>query len=111
MLWSDYYKDLNIPTSWENTSWGNDELPSFVSDQDTCKGYIVWIDSYDLDIRKDHSEFILGYKDKLMPRFHIYNCYGSSDLLFSSDDFDAVVSWINDNPKTEEQIQETKEML
>ena len=111
MSWINYYEDLNIPTTWENTSWGNDELPSFVSDKDHNKGYLIWIDSHDLEIRKDHAEFIMGYKNKLMPRFHVYNCYGCDELLFSSDSFDDVIAWIDNNPKTEQQIQDTKEVI
>ncbi len=109
MDWATYYDDLNIPSTWENTSWGNDELPSFVSDEDQNKGYLIWVDSHNIDIRADHSSFIYGLKDELAPRFHVMLHYFSYEPLLVSDNFDEVVKWINDNPKTEQQIQETKE--
>ncbi len=28
--WEDYYADLDIPEGWENVSYGNDALPSFL---------------------------------------------------------------------------------
>jgi hypothetical protein len=28
--WKNYYTDLDIPESWENISYSNDELPSFM---------------------------------------------------------------------------------
>jgi len=28
--WKNYYKDLDIPKTWENVSYSNDELPSFI---------------------------------------------------------------------------------
>lgn len=40
--WTDYYKDLNIPTTWENVSYCNDELPSFMHNK-----FQVWIDQPD----------------------------------------------------------------
>ena len=47
MMWTDYYKDLPIPSDWENVSYGNDELPSFA-----CNGYQIWIHSPDIEERK-----------------------------------------------------------
>ena len=35
--WGDYYSDLDIPEGWENVSYGNDALPSFISDKDNIK--------------------------------------------------------------------------
>ena len=46
--WEDYYKDLDIPKDWENISYGNDELPSFL-----YKDYQIWINSPLLSERKE----------------------------------------------------------
>jgi len=29
ITWDQYTSCYDIPTEWEDTSWGNDELPSF----------------------------------------------------------------------------------
>ena len=40
--WGDYYSDLDIPEGWENVSYGNDALPSFISDKDNIKGCLLY---------------------------------------------------------------------
>tara|TARA_R110002020_G_scaffold51588_6_gene145982 strand:- start:1998 stop:2348 length:351 start_codon:yes stop_codon:yes gene_type:complete len=116
MNWEDYTKDLNIPKTWVCTSYGNDALPSYTSGEGdfgepNYEAYHIWIDSLDTEERKANSKDIYGLDDELAPRFHVVLCYGHSDNAFYSDDFDAVVKWINDNPKTLDQIKETKEYI
>jgi len=48
LTWHDYYKDLDIPKDWENISYSNDELPSFL-----YKDYQIWINSPLLNERKE----------------------------------------------------------
>jgi hypothetical protein len=75
------------------------------------EAYHIWMDSLDTEERKANSKDIYGLEDKLAPRFHVVLCYGGAENLYVSDDFDAVVRWINDNPKTPDQIKETKELI
>ena len=111
MNWEEYTKDLDIPETWQNVSYGNDALPSYMSGEiDDYSAYHIWADSHDIEERKANSEDIYGLKDELAPRFHVVLCYGNPENVYVSDDFDAVVKWIKDNPKTPEQIEETKEL-
>tara|TARA_R110002072_G_scaffold43374_1_gene121926 strand:+ start:116 stop:448 length:333 start_codon:yes stop_codon:yes gene_type:complete len=110
MNWENYITDLEIPETWVCTSYGNDALPSFISSEDEG-GYHIWIDSHDAEERKANSEDIYGLHDELAPRFHVVLCYGNPENVYSSDDFDSIVQWIKDNPKTPEQIEETKEYI
>jgi hypothetical protein len=50
--------------------------------------------------------------EEIKPRFSVSLCYGYLDGdLFQSDNFEDVIKWIDDNPKTEEQIKLTKEYI
>ena len=110
--WKNYTKDLDIPDNWDDTSYGNDALPSYMSDKiNEYHAYHIWIDSHDAEERKANSEDIYGLHDELAPRFHVVLCYGNPENVYSSDDFDSIVQWIKDNPKTPEQIEETKEYI
>ena len=133
MKWKDYTSDLDIPEKWVNSSYGNDALPSYISaprdrhwtEQGFAKikvifqkksteyydGYHIWIDSHDINERKENSLDIYGQDDELAPRFHVCLYYGHDEFAFKSDDFDAVAQWIKDNPKTPEQIEETKKYI
>ena len=98
--WPTYYADLEIPANWVDVSYGNDELPSFHSEIDELKAYQVWIGSPN-DRESDR-----------LPRFCVSLCYGSDcGDFFQSDSFEDVLQWIKDNPKTEEQIELTKEYV
>tara|TARA_R110000765_G_C18427473_1_gene545130 strand:- start:82 stop:459 length:378 start_codon:yes stop_codon:yes gene_type:complete len=107
--WNEYYADLDIPNTWTNVSYGNDALPSFLSEKDEHKAYQVWVDSFNKKERAINSKDIYGL-DTLAPRFHVSLCYGENDL-FSSNNFDEIVKWINENPKTKTQIELTKEYI
>jgi len=112
MNWTDYYKDLSIPKEWVNVSYGNDALPSFITEQNVHKAYHVWIDSWCEKERALNSKDIWGYEDKLADRFSVSLCYESQENdLFMSNNFDEVVEWINKNPKTKEQIKLTKKYI
>tara|TARA_R110002033_G_scaffold150846_1_gene187591 strand:- start:1219 stop:1752 length:534 start_codon:yes stop_codon:yes gene_type:complete len=56
MMWTEYYKDLPIPSDWEDVSYGNDEYPSFA-----CNGYQIWINSSD---KKEREESYIGLGNK-----------------------------------------------
>mgnify|MGYP003139965009 FL=1 len=110
--WKVYLEDLEIPGTWSNVSYGNDALPSYVTGEiDDYSAYHVWIDSHDREERKANSADIYGLDDELAPRFHVVLCYGSPKNVYVADDFNAVVQWIKGNPKTLEQIAETKELI
>lgn len=110
--WKVYLEDLEIPGTWSNVSYGNDALPSYMSGEiDDYSAYHVWIDSHDREERKANSADIYGLDDELAPRFHVVLCYGSPKNVYVADDFNAVVQWIKGNPKTLEQIAETKELI
>tara|TARA_Y100001937_G_C7097646_1_gene320894 strand:- start:132 stop:518 length:387 start_codon:yes stop_codon:yes gene_type:complete len=110
--WNEYIADLSIPKEWINVSYGNDALPSFMTEENQIKAYHVWIDSWSEKERALNSKDIWGYKDKLAERFQVCLCYGSEESdLFMSNDFDEVVEWINKNPKTKEQIKLTKKYI
>jgi len=110
--WKIYLEDLEIPGTWSNVSYANDALPSVMSGEiDDYSAYHIWIDSHDREERKANSADIYGLDDELAPRFHVVLCYGSPKNVYVADDFNAVVQWIKDNPKTPEQIAETKELI
>ena len=99
--WGDYYSDLDIPEGWENVSYGNDALPSFISDKDNIKGYQIWINSHNPEVKKLNSLDIYGVEKSF--RFCVTLCYGYEEDLFQSNNFAEVVEWINNNPKSPEQ--------
>jgi len=111
LKWSEYYKDLDIPTTWKHVSYGNDALPSYQTSEDDLNAYHVWIDSHNTEERKRNSLDIYGLKNELAPRFHVVLCYGGEENIYTSDNFDNVVEWVKHNPKTKEQINLTKEYL
>lgn len=108
MKWKNYYNDISIPKDWINVSYGNDALPSFMTHEDG-KGYHIWIDSHDKKERQINSLDIYGLKNKLAPRFHVVLHYGANKNLFTSNDFNEVVEWVKNNPKTKEQLKQTEE--
>tara|TARA_R100000687_G_C6364325_1_gene124930 strand:- start:39 stop:530 length:492 start_codon:yes stop_codon:yes gene_type:complete len=94
--WTDYYKDLDIPKTWENISYSNDEFPSF-----SCKGYTIWINSPN---KKEREENYLGigydnlddYEDWIfvVTYTHDYGTVTHRDLL-SSMDFKKVKEFVS----------------
>ena len=109
--WKDYYSDCAIPTDWVNVSYSNDELPSFETDQNQQEAYHLWVYSSDPKTKQDDIYRIYG--DNIScPRFCLSLCYGfDGDDVFQTDRFEDVLQWIKDNPKTEEQIELTKEYV
>ena len=75
-----FYKDLDIPTTWENISYSNDELPSFMANK-----FQVWID------QPDSTQF--------PNRFCVMRLDDDNqtidDWFFESDDFDEVLKTVN----------------
>ena len=114
--WKDYYSDCDIPTNWVNVSYANDELPSFETDENQHKAYHLWVDSHDANIRRENTDRIygdlyIGYNYEC-PRFCLSLCYGFNGAdVFQTDRFEDVLQWIKDNPKTDEQIELTKEYV
>ena len=47
--WKDYTDDLAIPEDWEDITWHNNELPSFI-----VNGYHIWINSPRAEERKEN---------------------------------------------------------
>ena len=84
ITWDQYTSCHDIPAEWEDTSWGNDELPSF-----EFNGYRIWVNSPDLAERKESQEHLgmaaADFKDWIfaVTRSSYYEEY--DDLLLSSD--------------------------
>ena len=47
--WKDYTNDLAIPEDWEDVSWHNNELPSFL-----VNGYYIWVNAPRAEERKEN---------------------------------------------------------
>ena len=108
---NNYTDDLELPKGWEDVSYHNDALPSWMTSSNQQVGYHVWIDSWDIEERKNNAKHIYGIKDEkvLPPRFHVVLGYGASKNLFMSNDLSEVVEWVKNNPKTKEQLKQTEE--
>jgi hypothetical protein len=83
ITWDQYTKGYCIPADWENTSWGNDELPSFETN-----GYRIWVNSPDLAERKESQEH-LGmtgddFKDWIFAVTYCSEIGAGEDLLLST---------------------------
>lgn len=85
--WKDYYKDLDIPESWENTSYGNDELPSFQYNK-----WLIWIDEPNEEVRKEkwgseQQRFVIILEEH----------YGTSEgEEFTTNDFNKVINYVGE---------------
>ena len=98
--WDDYSSHLDIPKHWFNSSYGNDELPSF-----TCNGFQIWINSPSLKERKATNLHYQGekwvdqnwgkdFKDWLfLVTFEKDYGVASNDLLFTMD-FQEVLEFV-----------------
>ena len=80
--WKNYYKDLNIPKNWENISYSNDELPSFMYNK-----FQVWIDKPDSDKSQFPNRFCVMKLDD--------DNQTIDDWYFESDNFDEVLKTVN----------------
>ena len=80
--WKNYYKDLNIPKTWDNVSYSNDELPSFIYDK-----FQIWIDKPDSDKSQFPNRFCVMKLDD--------DNQTIDDWFLESDDFDEVLKTVN----------------
>ncbi len=97
MSWVDYYKDLDISKDWENISYSNDELPSFL-----YKDYQIWINSPLLSERQEGYlgmgfDNLTNYKDW---RFAVCN-YDANDCetkdeIYSSLHLSEVINFLKE---------------
>jgi len=79
ITWDQYTKGYCIPTNWEDTSWGNDELPSFETN-----GYRIWVNSPDLAERKEsQSHYSHDFKDWIFAVTYCSEIGADEDLLLS----------------------------
>ena len=89
ITWDQYTSCYDIPAEWEDTSWGNDELPSFETN-----GYRIWVNSPDLAERKESQEHLgmaaADFKDWIfaVTRSSYYEEY--EDLLLSTNIKDVI---------------------
>jgi|TARA_R110000744_G_scaffold378251_1_gene494136 hypothetical protein len=96
MDWNTYITDLNIPNNWKNTSYHNDELPSY-----QVNGLHIWIDSHNVSERELNTKNIIGSDSGLMPRFTVqtassYNCYDDDHTwIFETDSFQELLEFVN----------------
>jgi hypothetical protein len=99
ITWEDYKAPYAFPKTWEDTSWGNDELPSF-----EVNGYRIWVNSPDLAERKESQEHlgITGddFKDWI---FAITYCseMGADEDLLTTMDFDEAVVFVHSMHSTQ----------
>ena len=78
-----------IPAKWEDTSWGNDELPSF-----EFNGYRIWVNSPDLAERKESQEHLgLKFQDWIFAVTHCSEMGADEDLLTTMN-FDEVLEFV-----------------
>ena len=91
ITWDQYTKGYDIPNEWTDTSWGNDELPSYETN-----GYKIWVNSPDLAERKESQEHLgIKFVDWIfgVTRSSYYEDY--NNLLLSSD-LEEVKSFISE---------------
>ena len=80
--WKNYYTDLNIPKTWDNVSYSNDELPSFI-----YNNFQIWIDKPDSDKSQFPNRFCVMKLDD--------DNQTIDDWFLESDDFDEVLKTVN----------------
>jgi len=79
ITWDQYTSCYDIPAEWEDTSWGNDELPSFETN-----GYRIWVNSPDLAERKEsQSHYSHDFKDWIFAVTYCSEIGADEDLLLS----------------------------
>lgn len=97
LTWKDYYKDLDIPEDWENISYGNDELPSFL-----YKSYQIWINSPLLSERQENYlgigfDNLDNYKDwKFAVCNYNANDCETQDEIFTSLELSEVINFLKE---------------
>ena len=80
--WENYYKDLDIPKTWENISYVNDELPSFMYNK-----FQIWIDKPDSDKSQFPNRFCVMKLDN--------DNQTIDDWFLESNNFDEVLKTVN----------------
>jgi hypothetical protein len=89
ITWDQYTMGYKIPAKWEDTSWGNDELPSFETN-----GYKIWVNSPDLAERKESQEHLgLKFQDWIFAVTHCSEMGADEDLLTTMN-FDEVLEFV-----------------
>tara|TARA_B110000977_G_scaffold194727_1_gene271870 strand:- start:70 stop:390 length:321 start_codon:yes stop_codon:yes gene_type:complete len=89
ITWDQYTSGYNIPADWEDTSYGNDELPSFETN-----GYRIWVNSPDLAERKESQEHLgFEFRDWLFAITTTWATGADEDLLTTMD-FDEVIEFV-----------------
>jgi len=100
--WKDYTDDLAIPEDWEDITWHNNELPSFI-----VNGYHIWVNAprlkerqelltsngYSLDNYEDW-RFTVNLYDEEISEI-IYPEDGSNPDVLKTLDFDEVVRFVS----------------
>ena len=81
--WKNYYKDLNIPKTWDNVSYSNDELPSFMYNK-----FQVWIDKPNSDKSQFPNRFCVMRLDE-------DNQTIDDGWYFDTNNFDEVLKTVN----------------
>lgn len=84
--WKNYYTDLDIPKTWENISYSNDELPSFMYNK-----FQVWIDKPNSDKSQFPNRFCVMKLDD--------DNQTIDDWFLESNNFDEVLNLINNQEK------------
>jgi hypothetical protein len=79
-----------IPAGWEDTSWHNDAMPSFVNERRMLR---LWINYSDVSLQD-----IQGGKRFLLVREHADHSPDESDELFASDSWSDVLAFLASVP-------------
>jgi hypothetical protein len=100
--WKDYTDDLAIPEDWEDVSWHNNELPSFI-----VNGYHIWMNSPRAEERKENYTSNGWNPDDYEDWRFLVNLYNEEDgeIIYPEDgsdpvelltlDFDEVVAFVS----------------
>ena len=100
--WKDYTDDLAIPEDWEDVSWHNNELPSFI-----VNGYHIWMNSPRAEERKENYTSNGWNPDDYEDWRFLVNLYNEEDgeIIYPEDgsdpaelltlDFDELVAFVS----------------
>jgi hypothetical protein len=93
ITWEDYKAPYVFPKTWEDTSWGNDELPSF-----EVNGYKIWVNSPDeaerLETGTEDWIFAITYCSE-RGALVLRNSLGADEDLLTTMDFDEAVVFVH----------------
>ena len=101
--WQTYINDLEIPENWEDVTWHNNELPSYIAN-----GYYIWVNAPKMEERKENytsNGYSLNDYEDWRFAVQVYN-EADGEIVYPEDgsdpdvlrtlDFDEVIKLVND---------------